>query len=211
MLVKTDLCKRAEHCTSPFNNNYMSILDQVLGFQDLVAVANSTGPGGASLLMLNTNPLSGLAVLLCCGSLKEVVEGEDDEDNEDSDNDSDSDAASPRTATQEIDSKAASRMIGAALGLRLSPRTDETSSDRLEPVREETATVRVEQHPRPAQKGDDKKLDQGVAVVSDEGIVEVLVDGWLRLRVTRSVLELVQVGLAVYNDIILLMQSSWQL
>lgn len=64
----------------------------LLGYQDLVATSNTAmhGPGVASLLMLNTTPVSVLALLLTCGDLRtfefsviEEDEGSDEESDED--------------------------------------------------------------------------------------------------------------------------------
>jgi hypothetical protein len=46
---------------------------EIIGYQDLVSSAVSNGPpGAANLSMLNTTPVSVFALLLTCGSIKEV-------------------------------------------------------------------------------------------------------------------------------------------
>ena len=71
---------------------------ELLGYQDLVSTANnSQAPGSASLLMLNTTPVSVLALLLTCGLIRELKgrafsegnddNGEDEEEWEDVDDD----------------------------------------------------------------------------------------------------------------------------
>ena len=57
---------------------------EVLGYQDLVAsVQTHSAPGSASLLMLNTNPVSCFALLMTAGKFQEEDHGEDDDDDED--------------------------------------------------------------------------------------------------------------------------------
>lgn len=59
---------------------------ELLGYQELVSVASSSsGPGTATLLMLNTTPLSSFALLLTCGTLIELIPGEADDSDENSD------------------------------------------------------------------------------------------------------------------------------
>ena len=52
---------------------------EIVGYQDLVSSTANNTPGGASLLMLNTTPVSLFALLLTCGSLKEIEDSDEDE------------------------------------------------------------------------------------------------------------------------------------
>ena len=83
---------------------------ELIGYQDLVESTNNDRPGNSRLLMLNTTPVSVLALLLNCGSIvqfercnEEEGEEEDDEVWEDIDEDEDNFPTNQRTVVVEVD------------------------------------------------------------------------------------------------------------
>ena len=90
----------------------------LLGYQDLVATSNTAmhGPGVASLLMLNTTPVSVLALLLTCGDLRIFElgsvdeDGDIDEDSEDDDIDEGDEAESAAAAA--VTGGSLNRLVG---------------------------------------------------------------------------------------------------
>ena len=149
---------------------------------------------------------SPLGLLIACGTVKEFTPPQQGDGQEDDDDDEEDDNAGP--PTMELDARAATRMIGAALGLGpLDPSRKGAAAAAPAKVAGAIPTASSPSSSSSsgltagqtdiAEAGAGVKPSGGSGVPpaqSSEDKLVVVVDGWLRIRLPRAVYALVQVG-----------------